>query len=102
MKNKDLNYSQVVKLRFKPWEGMDYPFHKFIEVFILWYGWGMIDRFLKEWFGHSRYLIEFPFTLLFLVFGIPCLICGIVINNSRILWRYFKHVAYKITKGKQK
>lgn len=56
--------------------------------------WDDIEHLLEEYIGKLRYLIQLPWVIFLVVVLFPLLVCGILRNNLRILWRYFKHAVY--------
>lgn len=82
-----------VKFRFRKWNGMRVPFHDAIDRFLRADWWGSWEDLING----AKSLFQLPlvfFVVLFVL--VPLVTFAIAKNNSRILWRYFKHVTYTI------
>lgn len=89
-----MKYDNRIKIRFWVWHGMQTPFEDDLNAALKWRMWDDIEYLLKEWLGKLRFIIQFPWVIFLIVVLFPLVVCGILKNNTRILWRYFKHAFY--------
>lgn len=94
-----MKYDNRIKIRFWTWGGMNYPFRDDLSAVMYWRIWSDIEYILEEWLGKSRFIIQLPWVIFLVIVLFPLPACGILKNNARILWRYFKRIVYRSLKG---